>query len=315
MTRGIYLLADDRVVDHAIALAASLRARDAETPVVLIPYTERYAAVAEILARHFDVRLYEDLELVERIPRMARRAFGEGFLRRPDNLRKQACWFGPFDEFLYLDADIVVFERIVRLLDHLAEHDFVCCDDQHEGGLRHVFSERIVHEAVFTPEQLGHVFNGGLWGSRRGLISEDDLYATFEECAERRACLDFAHGGTDQPILNYLVLSRLRRRHNLFRRPGPEPRMWAGTRGFKRRGDLLIDPAVGRPLRFLHWAGTWIGPGGPYWDTWKRYRFLDPGVPRQLSPAVLTRPPRPGPVRRVWRRAVGRVRRGLAAIR
>ena len=43
---------------------------------------------------------------------LATSAFGEEFFRRPDNFRKQACWFGPFDEFLYLDADTVVFERI-----------------------------------------------------------------------------------------------------------------------------------------------------------------------------------------------------------
>ncbi|MBC7516775.1 MAG: methionine synthase, partial [Alkalinema sp. FL-bin-369] len=35
MSRGIYITANDRVADHAIALLNSIRAYDTETPVVL----------------------------------------------------------------------------------------------------------------------------------------------------------------------------------------------------------------------------------------------------------------------------------------
>jgi hypothetical protein len=296
VTRGIYLLANDRVVDHAIALAASIRARDPDSPLVLIPYDEQSERVAALLRRHFGVQPYPDPTVAERVARLARAAFGEGFFRRPNNFRKQACWFGPFDEFLYLDADVVVFSRIVELLDHLADHDFVCCDDQHRGGLTHVFDRRIVAEGPFSAAELADVFNAGLWGARRGLISEDDLAATFEEAARHRAWLDFAHGGSDQPVLNYLVLRRIPRRLNLLRRP-EEPRMWAGTPGFRREGDLLVDPAVGRPLRYLHWAGRPIRPDGPYWDVWRHYRFLEPAAPAALAPLVRGQRPAPAPGR------------------
>ena len=49
MTRGIYITANDKVADHAIALLNSIRAYDTETPVVLIPYDENYHEVASIL--------------------------------------------------------------------------------------------------------------------------------------------------------------------------------------------------------------------------------------------------------------------------
>jgi hypothetical protein len=301
MTRGIYLLANDYVLDHAVALAASIRARDAETPLQLLPYDERFQRVADVLGERFGVRVFDDLERVKWVLGLAKAAFGEGFFRNPNNLRKQACWFGSFDEFLYLDADIVVFERIVSLLDHLASVDFVSCDDQHQGGLAHVFSERMLTEGPFAPSDLKDVFNAGLWGARKGLISEQDLADTFAEAAGRRAWLDFSRGGSDQPVMNYLVLSRVKRRVNVFRSGSAEPRMWAGTRGFRRHGDVLIDPAVGRPLRFLHWAGQRIGPGGPYWDVWKHYRYLDRRAPSRLAPHVAGQP--------AWRRLAQRLRR------
>jgi len=304
--RGIYLLANDRVIDHAIALAASIRARDPAIPLVHIPYDEHSARVADILARHFAVQPYPHPALPARIVRAACEAFGEQFFRNPNNFRKQACWFGPFDEFLYLDADVVVFSPIAELLDHLREVDFVTCDDQHQGGLTHVFDPRIREAGLFGPDDLADVFNAGLWGARRGLLTEEALYAAFQEAARERDCLDFAHGGTDQPVFNFLVLRHIRRRRNVFRQAG-EPRMWAGTPGFRRRGDLLVDPLVGRPLRFLHWAGRPIGPRGPYWDVWRHYRFLQRGVPRALSPLV-----RGDPLRQ---RLARRLRRRLAALR
>ena len=71
---------------------------------------------------------------------------------------------GAYEEFLYVDADIVVFEPILDLLDELGASDFVCFDDQHEGGLIHVFDEAVRAERVFDPEQLADVFNAGFWG-------------------------------------------------------------------------------------------------------------------------------------------------------
>lgn len=286
VTRGIYILANNRMLDHAVALVASIRARDAETPICLIPYDDQYREVASVLGSLFRVELYEDLALIERVAAAARYHIGESGLLAPNNFRKQACWFGPFDEFLYVDADIVVFERISNLLDHLADYDFVCCDDQHENGLTHVFTDKILEEGIFTVQELSEVFNAGFWAARRGLFTEDDLFETFAQCGQRRACFPFDLGVTDQPIMNYLVLTRLRRRLNLYRRPSREPRVWAGAPGFRQQGDRLVDPLVGRPLRYIHWAGMQISPEAPYWPIWRHYRFLDRRAPRNLSPAV-----------------------------
>jgi len=280
--RGIYVMANDQAIDNAIALLSSIRVHDPDVPVILIPYDERHRSVSAVLRKHFDVRLYENRALIRRIDEAVRRSFGTGFFKKPEMFRKQACWFGPFDEFLYLDADIVVFERIAAILDYLAEFDFVCCDDQYRTGLQHVFSARVIDEQVFSPRELLDIFNAGLFGAKKGTLTEEGLYAHFAECARHIGYFDFTTGCNDQPIFNYFVLKRIPRRINLFRAVAGTPRMWAGTPGFIAQGERLFDPEVGTPLKFLHWAGLKTAPGHPYWETWQQCRFRHPGVPNTL---------------------------------
>lgn len=279
MTRGIYITANDKVMEQAIALLNSIRACDTETPVVLIPYDDRYLAVAERLAEAYGVQLYEDLEFIERLSQQLQQIFGEKFFARPNQFRKQACWFGPFDEFLYLDTDIVVFEKIIDNLNYLESYDFLCCDYQHRGGIKNVFTPKILEENVLKEEELQDLFNGGLWGSKKNLFSETDLYEIFRECAAHPEYFDFSQKTSDQPIINYAVLTRVKRRFNIVRRPGTAPGSWAGTASFQREGDRLIDPNSGQPLQYLHWAGIRIEPGCPYWDVWERYRYWNEPKP------------------------------------
>lgn len=306
MTRGIYFMANDRVAEHAIALVNSIRAFDRSTPIVMIPYDDEQAEVSRLMRSHYAIETFADAAALRWIDEELDRCFGAGFFRRPRNFRKQACWLGAFDEFLYLDADIVVFEPIAALLDALAGADFVCCDDQHCGGLTHVFREPI--RSRFSSAELAQIFNGGLWGARAAAIGRAELSATWRDCARHPQWFDFAHGGSDQPILNYLVLTRLPRRRNLFV-AGAAPRMWAGTPGLTWDGARLVDPAVDEPVRFLHWAGRPIGPGGPYWDVWRHFRELDPRLPPSRLPPVAAAAPRPAG----WaQRAGARLRRLVA---
>lgn len=288
--RGIYLLANDRRLDDAIALISSVRAWDAEIPIVVIPHAAPYRGALATLTQLPGVTAWQDERWLARLDRRLAGLFGKGFFRQPANLHKLACWFGPFDRFLYLDADIVVFERIAGIMDHLEDRDFVCCDDQFEGGLKHVFKPEIRAAGVLGDEALGEVFNGGLVASRRGVFTPERLDAHLTACARHKALLDRSSGGSDQPVLNWLILSQARRRLNLFRALPDEPRMWAGTPGFVADGDRLVDPVVGRSLRFLHWAGLRIAPGAPYWAVWEAYRChgvgsaipypANPGAPR-----------------------------------
>jgi Mannosyltransferase putative len=288
MSRGIYITANDKVTDHAIALLNSIRTYDRETPVVLIPYDDHYHEVLNVLNTRFGVTVYPDLEFIDRLSKRLHSTFGETFFARPNQFRKQACWFGEFDEFLYIDTDIVVFEKIIDNLNHFDQYDFLACDYQHRGGIKNVFSEAIIN--VFDPGDLLDIFNGGWWASKKGLISEQDIYETFAECAAHPEYFDFSQKTSDQPIINYMILKRIEKRFNLVHLDDRVPGSWAGSTHFMREGNQLIDPASDRPLQYLHWAGIRIEPGCPYWDIWAHYRYLGEKMPYFAPPEPKAKP-------------------------
>lgn len=280
MNRGIYITANDKVLEQAIALMNSIRRYDKDTPVVLIPYNDDYLQAAEYLGERYGVTVYEDLEFIERLSKRLQVTFGESFFARPNQFRKQACWFGPFDQFLYIDTDIVVFEPIIQALDYLEDYDFLCCDYQHRGGLTNLFTPKILTDGVFTEVEVQDTFNGGFWGSKKGLLSEDDLYETFQACASVADYFDFSQKTSDQPIINYMILKRIPRRFNIVRRPGGAPGNWGGSSHFTALSEYrLFDPTVNQPLQYLHWAGIRIEPGCPYWDIWQHHRYLNEAIP------------------------------------
>jgi hypothetical protein len=283
MSRGIYIIANDRVIDQSIALLNSIRLHDSETPVVLIPYDDNYQLVAERLQQDYGVQLYQDLELIDRLSKQLQQTFGEQFFARPNQFRKQACWFGEFDEFLYIDTDIVVFEKIADRLNYLKEYDFICSDYQHAGGIQNVFTPQVIQNNVFDEDTLKDIFNCGFWGAKRDLMTETILHDTFVECAAHPEYFDFSQKTSDQPIINYLILKRIQRRINLVKMPEKGPGNWAGSKNFICEGDRLIDINVNQPLQYLHWAGIRIQPGCPYWDIWKHYRYLREPEPPNLS--------------------------------
>ena len=279
--RGIYITANDKVIDNTIALLNSIRIYDQETPIMLIPYDDNYHEIAKLLADKYQVKIYPDLDFIERLSQKLYSIFGEGFFARPNQFRKQACWFGEFDEFLYIDTDIVVFEKIADCLNYFQEYDFICCDYQHKAGIRNVFSQEVINQQVLTEPQLQDIFNCGFWGSKKNLISEETLYQTFAECAKHPEYFDFSRKTSDQPIINYMILTQVEKRLNLTKLSENEPGSWGGSPHFTEKDYILYDGD--RRLRYLHWAGVAMKSGGPYRELWEHYRYLGEEKPAKLN--------------------------------
>lgn len=279
MNRGIYITANDKVTEQAIALLNSIRLYDSDTPIVLIPYDENYHQIAEILGKSHGVTVYKDLQLIEDLSQQLYNIFGQGFFDKPNKLRKHACWFGEFDEFLYIDTDIVVFEKIINNLKYLSDYDFLCCDYQHKSGIKNVFSSKIIEAQVIQPDEIQDTFNSGFWATKKGLITQPEIQNIFAECAAHPEYFDFSQKVSDQPIFNYMVLTRIKKRFNLVRREGKAPGNWAGSPHFQIKDRIVFDPDTNQSLQYLHWAGIKIQSGCPYWDIWKYYRYLGEAHP------------------------------------
>lgn len=272
MKSGVYIVANDRVFDQAIALLSSLRLHDPDIPVFMIPFNADYHNIWSVLEKKFSVQLFPDLDLVEKFTQDIANIFPRDFLKLPNKMRKLTAWFGPLEEFVYIDTDILLFESITKTLDYFQEADFICCDFHYKGrGLADVFSPLVCEQQIFTDAQLEDVFNSGFWGARKNTFSYRKILDLLQECAAHREYFDFSSGTTDQPILNYLVLKGIEHRLNIVKVNPQEPGSWGGSSHFQQRENLLFDGD--RPLRYLHWAGTPMGTGGPYRDIWEYYRF------------------------------------------
>ena len=284
MNRGIYIVGNDRVVENAIALCNSVRLYDPEVPIVLVPFNEDCETIAAELQRRHDVQLFPDLDFVRDFTQKISEIFERDFLALPNKMRKLVAWFGPFDEFLYIDTDIIVFDRIARAIGYLSQCDFLCCDFHHKGrGLKDIFADDFPEKGIFAAETLQRdVFNSGFWGSRKGVLSLEQMETLLRECAAHREYFDFSRGTTDQPILNYLVLKAMPRRLNLIRSPEYGAGSWGGSPHFEAKDGILYDK--GKRLTYLHWAGTAMRPGGPYREIWEYYRYLHDPKPAPPPP-------------------------------
>lgn len=278
MSRGVYIVANDKVCENAIALLNSIRLHNAEIPVYLIPFNDDYQKVATQLQQSPGVKIYPDLAFLNQFTEKIGTIFDRDFLALPNKMRKLVAWFGPLDEFLYIDTDIIVFEDVANSLNYLDDCGFICCDYHHRSeGLKNVFAPDIRERGIFTEEQLGDVFNSGFWGSKKSAITQARMVELLQECAQHREYFDFSSGVTDQPILNYLILKQIPQRCNLVKTPEGSPGSWAGSKHFRDRNWILYDQE--KPLKYLHWAGIAIRPGSPYWSLWEHYRYLNEAKP------------------------------------
>jgi len=273
MNRGIYIVANNKVIENAIALLNSIRCYNQEVPIFLIPFNDDYDQILEILNKLHGVKLFPEMKFIHQFTEKIADIFDRDFLALPYKMRKLAVWFGPLDEFIYIDTDIIVFEDIAANLNKLSEVDFFCCDYHHVNEkLRNIFSPLVKENQIFNNQELEDVFNSGFWASRKGIITEQQMYDILRECSQHREYFDFTQNVTDQPILNYLVLKLINKRYNLVKTTEREPGSWAGSQHFQEQDYILYDQ--GKRLKYLHWAGISIKSGCPYWKLWKHYRYL-----------------------------------------
>ena len=92
MSRGIYITANDKVLEQGVDLLNSIRQYDSDTPIILIPYDDNYQTVAERFSRDYGVKIYQDLEFIERLSNKLQKIFGNKFFARPNQFRKPVSY-------------------------------------------------------------------------------------------------------------------------------------------------------------------------------------------------------------------------------
>jgi hypothetical protein len=336
-TRGIYILANDAMVNQLIALLNSLRVHDdLQLRVCVIPYDDATNELARVMASYPNVFLWSDANALAHWENFANAAwalhpralphwhakYGTRAVYRLAMHRRFVAFDGPFAQFLYLDADMLVLDSLAPFFAALEQNEFVVYDDQYRAP-QHVFDMQSprVYERFGKTRVHTEIFCAGLFASKQNVLHAERQARVLTQLGAGDAEMLYVNA-PDQSLLNYAALALPLTTHNLYR-AAPESRRirtCATVEGLQEKNRLVFDRA--RRLPFLHYIGipAWafhrVCDGEdvrfPYRETFLRYRYLDaPAARPRLRGKPVDVLHRPSKIRRGFARSKQRAKRLL----
>ncbi|MEA5597337.1 Npun_R2821/Npun_R2822 family protein [Rivularia sp. UHCC 0363] len=301
---GICTLANDQVYDQLIALLNSIESRYGPSmPVCIYPYDRQTQRIAAAIQQRPQVQLYDDADSIARWDQFARQVWDLHPTARqrwgiPPNdyhrvgTHRRFCAFdGPFERFLYMDADTLLLDAVDVVFAELNQHDWVVYDFQHKD-LSHVYEIDLTNLAqpqVFGLARLQtEIFCSGFYAAKRGLF-DAQARAHLLTCLQAGEAELLYPMAPDQTVLNYMVMrSELTSLNLALSLPASERTGNSVTSPhFEQRDHLLYDR--GKRLMYLHYIGlssqlfSRLCAGEnldfPYRDVFLHYRYLNQPQP------------------------------------
>ncbi|MBR8834091.1 MAG: sugar transferase [Stigonema ocellatum SAG 48.90 = DSM 106950] len=266
---GICTLANDRVYDQLVALLNSIEAiLGPEMPVCVYPYNDNTEKISLEIAKRPNVQLYDNKDSMQRWDQFFRsvwdahptahqrwKEIGSNGYHRFGTHRRFCAFDGPFDRFLYMDADTLLQGPVAPIFNRLNDYDWVVYDFQYTD-LTHVYdvsSPKLLE--LFTPEQIkSKIFCSGFYAAKKGLFNQDKIDWLLTKLREGEAEVLYTMSA-DQPILNYMVIRGDINSCNLALQL-PENEITgccADSSHFEARDHILYDR--GNRLTYIHYIG------------------------------------------------------------
>jgi len=295
---GICTLGNDRVYDQIVALLNSIEVfAGPEMPVCIYPYDDRVERLRELAQSRPHLTLYDDTASIQRwdawveqiwathpTARQQWDAIGSAGIHRMGTHRRFCAFNGPFDRFIYMDADTLLLSDPIPVFNALNEYDWITYDFQHKD-LNHVYDVNSGWlEKLFSAEQVQRqTFCSGFYASRRGLF-DSDLGKNILDWLNSGETAVLYPMAPDQTILNYLVMRCGVNSCNLALTLPTEQRTGNSVTSshFTIENHRVYDKGV--PLLYLHYIGlssqlfARLCAGEnvdlPYRDVFLHYRYL-----------------------------------------
>jgi hypothetical protein len=308
---GICTLASDQVYEQLVALLNSIEAiAGANTPVCVYPYNDDTSKIAAEIARRPNVQLYDKTDSIQRWDQFAKRAWdthptalqrwqqlGSSTYHRFGTHRRYCAFDGPFERFLYMDADTLLMAPVEFIFSQLNTSDCVVYDFQRNDPT-HVYNVASAKLGeLFPPERLqAEIFCSGFYGSHKDLFDEDRRNWLLSRLKDGEAEVLYPMA-PDQTLLNYMMMRPNLAIYNLaMNLPAREITGCCVTsHHFEEKNHLLYDK--GTRLTYIHYIGLSsklfkrICEGEnidfPYRDLFLHYRYLHEPEKR---PKFVTKP-------------------------
>ena len=286
---GICTLANDIVYDQLIALLNSIEViLGSNTPVCIYPFDEQVQQIKAEIAKRPNVFMYEDSASIQRWDKFMQSAAPERLNRNKVRLygaHRRFCAFeGPFEKFIYMDADTLVMNSLDAVFDKLNESDFVVYDFQFTDPSKvyNFLSPKLLE--VFEQNRINsEIFCSGFYGSKQGLFDKDTREWLLAQLQSGEAKILY-EGAGEQPLLNYMVMKTGISSYN-FARSLPDYKKTGcsvTSKHFQEQDNVLYDK--GNRLTYIHYIGVQpdlirrVCAGEnidfPYRDLFLHYRYL-----------------------------------------
>ncbi len=242
MTRGIYLVANKRSERESAHLIYSLRKVGCTLPIVLIPYDDNESEHPVLRAETTRMRVRdfpaEGQEMLARTARLWPET-SSGLFRR------FLSFYGPFDEFIYSDNDIVALGDWTELFDYLGENDVVHADYEFTTEGKFNYKKPVEMRKLFGPAALDSVLTAGHFvGGEGGGVSP--AFAMVPDWVAKNPGVAFHH---DQAYFHLAILLAGLRTRNMCRAPDNWPSTWAGDYA---NALAVVQTAQKREARLMH---------------------------------------------------------------
>lgn len=331
---GICTLGNDVVFDQVIALLNSIEAHGGpEMPVCIYPYDDRLDRLRAEIATRPQVTIYDNLDSIADWDHWVRNCWDacptarsqwrlagcETGYYRVGTHRRFCAFDGPFDRFLYMDADTLLLQSPESLFAHLDPVDWLVYDFQFTD-LSHVYADGDRLQQRFG-DRLSQIFCSGFYGAKCGQFNTETRAKLLAQLQSGDGELLYPMA-PDQTLLNYMVMADDLKVINLAQTL-PADRITGcciTSDHFKPAIDLGLNPVLrdrNQVLTYLHYIGlsskviAQVCSGEnlefPYRDLFLHYRYLHQPDRRP----ILTGNPR---TYREPRSIVDRIRRRLTTL-
>ncbi|MFC2101133.1 hypothetical protein ACFLRZ_04815 [Bacteroidota bacterium] len=298
-TRGVYFVANDRVIEMTLAFLNSFRKFNPEISLCLIPFrsdTDQLIGLKE----KYNYSIYNNDEVLSFCDDISIQFHGEII----GHYRKLAIWQGYFDEFVYIDIDMLVLKNIDFAFQLLHQYDFITANSNMPASEKWVWKESIYQTNALNHDQIRYAANTGFIVSKKHVITINYIKSKLSPALQLSTYMELHC--SDQPLINYLIVTSNKRYTSLHvlldspLYPQNYIEFWAGNnKKYLMKNMQTLSKSKLRDVFLIHWAGVWqlkkveiklyillsiLKIKKTIWSTsvlmpfrrlWKQYRYMD----------------------------------------
>lgn len=266
---GIYTLANDVVYDQLVALLNSIEIHiGLDIPVCVIPFDDRLEQVKREINSRPNVTLFDDANAIARWETFAEQVWAAHPAAQTNSPqhwglghhRKFVVFDGPFDQFIFYDADSLVMKPVDAAFERLKTYDFVFDDWEHRKS-REVAALRITlieKSGSYTEEQVrANLHCSSFFGSKKGIFGESELKRLTQRLIEKEEIDWVSRWWDDAFLFSYMTLRSDRPLFNFTLSPDPRERTGncANADPFVNIDQVLYNQQGLKPIHRIHYMG------------------------------------------------------------